>query len=96
MCHDEAMEHGNVEYYAARLNITSRYLFKICKENSGLTPKQSIDFVIAGEAKKLLLTSMLSFQEISDRLNFPDQNAFTQFFKRTVGVTPSEFRKEYI
>jgi len=95
LCNTDALRHRNVEYYAERLHITSRYLFRICKENSGLTPKQAIDFVIVGKAKKLLLTTMLSFQQISNDLCFPDQTAFAQYFKRNVGMTPTEFRAKY-
>lgn len=93
---DGAVEHRNVEYYAKRLNISSRYLFKICKANGGMSPKQAIDYVIVGKTKKLLLTTGLSFLQISTELLFPNQTAFTEYFKRNVGITPSEFRKKYL
>ncbi|MGL5894392.1 MAG: helix-turn-helix domain-containing protein, partial [Bacteroidales bacterium] len=91
---DQAGRH-NIEYYAEKLHITSRYLHKICRETLQMTPKQCIDYMIAGNAKKLLLTTSLSNQQIANELHFPDQATFGQFFKRNVGIPPSEFRRRY-
>ena len=89
------MYHRDIKYYADKLNITSRYLYKICKETTGLTPKQMIDYTIVGKAKKLLLTTEMANQQISGELLFPDQATFGQYFKRNVGMSPLEFRKKY-
>lgn len=85
----------NIEYYAQRLNITSRYLYKICKESIQMTPKQCIDYIVSGTSKKLLLTTTLTNQQVAHELNFPDQTTFGQFFKRNVGMSPSEFRNKF-
>lgn len=95
LCYEDAMYHRDIKYYADKLNITSRYLYKICKETTGLTPKQMIDYSIVGKAKKLLLTTEMTNQQISGELLFPDQATFGQYFKRNVGMSPLEFRKKY-
>lgn len=91
----ESFLHRDTKYFADRLNITVRYLFEICTSEAGKTPKDIINEAIIGEITQAMLTSDLSFQELSIRFNFPDQTAFTQFFKRNTGMTPSEFRKKY-
>lgn len=96
LCHEFHNRHRNVEYYAQKLNISSRYLYKITKDAFQLTPKQLIDYYVSGTAKKLILTSVLNNQQIADRLNFPDQATFGQFFKRNVGLSPSEFRNRHL
>jgi AraC-like DNA-binding protein len=93
MCYAEHTKHRNIEYYANKLNISSRYLYKKIKEACQLTPKQIIDYHIIGTTKIKLLTTSQTNQQIADELNFPDQGIFGQFFKRNVGMSPSEFRK---
>jgi AraC-like DNA-binding protein len=88
-CHRQRRD---VKFYADKLNISERYLYKIVKENIKITPKQMIDDYVIVLIKKALLTTSLSFQQIADELNFPDQSAMGQFFKRNAGVTLSEFR----
>jgi AraC-like DNA-binding protein len=48
------------------------------------------------EAKRLLVNLDLSITEISYRLNFNDNSYFTKFFKKYVGSTPEEFRKNNV
>lgn len=95
LCNDKHTRHRNIEYYANALNISSRYLYKITKDAFNSTPKQVIDYYVSGAAKKLLLTTIFTNQQIADKLSFPDQATFGQFFKRNVGMTPSEFRSKY-
>lgn len=95
LCIDHHTKHRNIEFYAERLNISSRYLYKIIKEAFRSTPKQVIDYYVSGTIKRLLLTTALTNQQIADQLNFPDQATLGQFFKRNVGSTLSEFRNRY-
>ncbi|MDD2205686.1 MAG: helix-turn-helix domain-containing protein [Bacteroidales bacterium] len=95
LCTEYHTVHRNIDFYTEKLNITGRYLFKLCKERMQMTPKESIDYFVTGTAKRLLLSEDLNNQQIADKLNFPDQSTFGQFFKRNVGMSPSEFRKKY-
>ncbi len=95
LCCEEHLYHRNIEYYAEKLNITSRYLYKLCQESFHMTPKQCIDYIISGNAKKMLLSTELSTQQIANELNFSDQSAFGQFFKRNVGMSPTDFRNKF-
>lgn len=83
------------QYYADRLNISVRHLFKICKTEAHQTPKDIINEFLTGEIQNTLLTTDLSIQELTDRFSFPDPTAFGQFFKRQTGMTPGEFKKKY-
>ncbi len=84
-----------MSFCAPELHITPRYLFKICQENTGLTPKQLIDYQIIGNIKKLLLSTDWSIQQVADAMGFPDQASLGQFFKRNEGVSPLTFRKSF-
>ncbi len=85
----------NIKVYAAELGISSRHLFEVVKKGTGLSPKQILINYLVATAKRLLLTTTLSAQQIAFMLNFGDQSNFTQFFKQNVGENPSEFRKIY-
>lgn len=91
----ESLRHRDTQYFADKLHITVRYLFQVCKDETGHTPKELINDTILSEIRHVMLTTHLSFQQISIDFNFSDQTAFTQFFKRNTGMTPSEFRQRY-
>lgn len=85
----------NIPFYAERLCVSERYLFKVCKKETGKTPKDLINEFLVGQIKKALLTTEMTHQQIADQFDFPDQSAFGQFFKRQEGMSPSEFRQKY-
>ena len=85
----------NIPFYAKRLCVSERYLFKVCKKETGKTPKDLINEFLIGQIKNALLTTEMTHQQIADQFNFPDQSAFGQFFKRQEGMSPSEFRQRY-
>lgn len=95
LCLEYHTKSRNIAYYAKMLNISNRYLYKIVNASLGETPKQVIDYFVSGTAKRMLLSTTISNQQIADLLNFSDQSNFSQFFKRNVGISPTEFRKLY-
>lgn len=94
LCKEHHKTEHKVEYYAHKLNISSRYLHRLSKEQFGITPKQVIDYCLINSAKRLLITTDKTNQEISIELNFPDSATFGQFFKRNNGVSPLQFRRK--
>ena len=85
----------NIPFYAERLCVSERYLFKVCKKETGRTPKDLINEFLIGQIKNALLTTEMTHQQIADQFGFPDQSAFGQFFKRQEGMSPSKFRQRY-
>ena len=84
-----------ITFYADKLCVSERYLFKVCKKETGKTPKDLINEFLIGQIKNALLTTEMTHQQIADQFNFPDQSAFGQFFKRQEGMSPSEWRQKY-
>jgi len=82
-----------VKYYADKLNIAPRRLAKASQSVLGKTPKEVIkDYVIA-EFKRQLIYTDLSIKEIGREYGFLDENNFSSFFTKEVGISPKEFRK---
>ena len=91
----DALLHRNTAYFARQLNISVRYFFQICKNETGHSPKELINESVISEIRHIILTTNLSFHQISIHFGFSEQTAFTQYFKRNTGMTPSEFKKRY-
>lgn len=86
--------HHDISFYANALNITTTYLSRVVRL---FTERTVIDYVnqfLVMEATFLLRTTNLSIGEISDRLHFSDQAAFSKFFTRLQGVTPKVYRQQ--
>lgn len=81
-----------VDFYARSLSVSSIYLSRIVKANTGKTIMTHVNDMLAKEAVWLLNSSDKSIKEIAAELKFSDQASFNKFFKRMRGVSPSEFR----
>lgn len=85
--------HRNVTFYAEKMKLTPKYMSTVIKENSGMSAGEWIDNRVILEAKALLKSTNMTIQQISDKLNFPTQSIFGRYFKRQLGVSPKEYRK---
>lgn len=81
-----------VQFYADRLHISLGHLFSVVKRVSGKSPGEWIDDYITEEARALLKGTNLTIQQISYELGFPSQSFFGKFFKRVMGLSPTEYR----
>ena len=94
LCSQHHTKERNIEFYTQKLHISKRHLYNLVNSSVQCSPKQLLDNFIIGTIKKLLLTTSLSIQQISEMLNFPDQSTLRQFFKRKIGQSPLAYRKE--
>ena len=85
-------EHRDVEYYAVTMNMTAKYLSDVIKKTSGKTPLEWIENYVILDAKAQLSSTMNTVQQIAWNLNFPSQSFFGRYFKRIVGMSPSDYR----
>jgi AraC-like DNA-binding protein len=85
-------ENHNVSEYAALLSVSEKQLATATKKELGRTPKDIIHHRILLEAKRLVLHTTYSFQEIAFFLNYADAAHFSKFFKGKTGISPGQFR----
>lgn len=83
----------NVEFYAEKMNISSKHLSRVIRNFTGKSVHQWIDEFVALEIKHMLKYSTLSIQQISYELHFPNPSFMGQYFKRITGMTPGEYKK---
>lgn len=86
----------NITEVSQYLNISTSYLARIFKHYTGITLKLFIRNTKITYAKKKLLFSDNSITEIAESLGFNSISDFSRTFKRTLGETPSEFRKNHL
>ncbi len=70
------------------------YTVRLFKKHMGVTPHEYILRRRLETAQLLLKHSTLSIKEIAERLVFSDQYHFSNYFKKRLGLSPSQFRKQ--
>lgn len=84
----------NTDFYAAKLDISSKRLNQILKEKLDKTGMQLIHDRLILEAKRMIIHSEYTIKEIAFQLGFSDRPYFSRFFKKQTGQTPDEFQKQ--
>jgi transcriptional regulator len=93
---EELGKHLSMQAYAERLHTSLDVLNRECKTYTGLSPKQlQIDMQLT-EAKRLLLYTSLTINEIAYHLGFEDSSYFSRIFREKTSLAPSAFREEYL
>ena len=83
----------SVANYASLLNISAPQLNTIIKATTGKTTSEMILERVVLEAQQLLHFSEMTVSQISDQLGFDDSSYFARYFKKQVGLSPIDFRK---
>lgn len=81
-----------VSYCADKVFLSPNYFGDLIKKETGKTAQEYIQLKIIDRAKQLLGEGILSINEIADELGFKYPTHFTRLFKKSVGISPSEYR----
>jgi AraC-like DNA-binding protein len=87
-------EKHQVADYADLLFKSPKTLSNFFKKNNVNSPLKIINGRITAEARRLLLYSDKSAEEIAYELGYKEPSHFSKFFKTQVGVSPLAFRKQ--
>ncbi|MDT3366936.1 MAG: AraC family transcriptional regulator [Bacteroidota bacterium] len=90
---DHYREHRDMDFYADRLCLTSKYITAIVKAQSGRSATDWIERYVILDAQSLLTSSDLTILQISQELHFPSQSFFGKYFKRVTGMSPKDYRR---
>jgi len=82
----------SVKYCAENMNLTPNYFSDLLKNETGKNTQEHIHFYILEKAKKLLISSNNTINEISYELGFEYPQYFSTLFKKKLGITPQEYR----
>jgi AraC-like DNA-binding protein len=87
-------EKHQVADYAALLFKSPKTLSNFFKKHNAPSPMRVINNRITAEAKRLLLYSNKSAEEIAYELGYQEASHFSKFFKKQTGMTPLTLRKQ--
>lgn len=82
-----------IDTLAYELRVSRTTLYNKVKGLTGNTPSDIIREARINRAKKLLREHRHSITEVSELVGFADQKYFREIFKKSVGMTPSEYVK---
>ncbi|MDF0698500.1 helix-turn-helix domain-containing protein [Rhizobium sp. MC63] len=84
--------HKPASFYARELGVSPTHLTRIVRSMTGSTPHELIAAKLVEEAKRQLVFTLGSVQEIGFRLGFADPAYFSRFFLKYAGETPRVWR----
>ncbi|MBN2221774.1 MAG: AraC family transcriptional regulator [Vallitaleaceae bacterium] len=82
----------NVSKLGEVFNMTSAYLSKLYKQETGNTILYAINRVRIDASKQLLTETSMSIHDISEKVGYLYSNAFIRFFKNQTGMTPGQYK----
>ena len=77
-------------------HLSAQYISQLFKSEIGVNLLAYLTNIRMEQAKKLLLATPLSIADISAQSGYADYRVFTKVFKKTEGVTPSQYRREFL
>ncbi|MBR5536009.1 MAG: helix-turn-helix transcriptional regulator [Clostridia bacterium] len=88
-------ENISVSSVAEHFGYSTDYISTRVKEKTGMSAKSYITHCRMQSAKQILLCSDLSVEEIAHQCGFLDSKAFFKVFKKSEGITPTQYRTTY-
>lgn len=81
---------------AKHVHMNPSYLSQLFKQQNGTNFIDYVTKLRLREAKRLLTSTTLRISEIAERLGYSDLAYFTNIFKKSCHITPSEYRKTHV
>ena len=89
-------EEISLSVLADEFHLNPQYISQLFKNEIGVGFLAYLTNIRIEKAKKLLLSTAVSVTEIASRSGYSDYRVFTKVFKKTEGITPSQFRREFL
>lgn len=87
------MQERGVEFYADKLCLSPKYLSAVSKSICGYTVQELVFKAIIRKCISLLKNTQKNIQEISNEFGFPNASYFGTFFKKQMGMSPQQYRR---
>lgn len=84
----------NIDDIAACIPLSRSRAIHLFKETYGVTPYRYYMKLRLALSQSLLERTVMSIQEVADRLGFVDYHHFSGFFKKECGISPTDYRRQ--
>lgn len=90
---DHINQNISLDELADHINLSKFYFNRYFKKHMGLTPHQYFINMRLQNAKRQLVTTSSSIEQVAENCGFDNVSNFIRLFKQRVGMTPTVFRK---
>lgn len=91
---DHSHEDLSLERIAAEFRLSPYYVSKMFKEETGVNYIEFLTERRMEKAREMLLDPALTLKEVAYEIGYHDPNYFSKVFKKSSGVSPSDYRKK--
>lgn len=81
---------------AERFHLNPQYISQLFKNEIGVGFLAYLTNIRMERAKHLLLSTSLSVAEVAEQSGYGDYRGFTKVFKKSEGITPSQYRRDFL
>ena len=89
-------EEVSLSVLAEEFHLSAQYISQLFKNEIGVGFLTYLTNIRMERAKQLLLSTPLSIAEVSEQSGYGDYRVFTKVFKKSEGITPSQYRRDFI
>ncbi|MGN0169983.1 MAG: response regulator [Lachnospiraceae bacterium] len=89
-------EEVSLSVLAEEFHLNPQYISQLFKSEIGVNFLAYLTNIRMEQAKKLLLTTAFSIADVSEQSGYGDYRVFTKVFKKSEGVTPSQYRRDFL
>lgn len=89
-------EEMSLSVLAEEFHMNPQYISQLFKNEIGVGFLAYLTSIRMEKAKKLLLSTSLSIGEIAEQSGYGDYRVFTKVFKKSEGITPSQYRRDFL
>ena len=89
-------EEMSLSVLAEEFHLNPQYISQLFRNEIGVNFLAYLTSIRMEKARKLLLSTSLSVTEVADQSGYGDYRVFTKVFKKSEGVTPSQYRRDFL
>lgn len=93
---EHLQEDMSLAVLSEKFHLNAQYISQLFKNEIGVNFLTYLTSIRMEKSKKLLISTSLSIAEVAEQSGYGDYRVFTKVFKKNEGVTPSQYRRDFL